>query len=232
MNPQEVIVGIDEAGRGALAGPVVAGACVLTVELPRRDRPFRQWMLPGEIAIADSKKLEPQEREAAFAWITAHCMFGIGIAEATAVDRCGILGATEQAMHAALEQVSRHCTPTYLLIDGHDHFWFDIPKSGVVHGDALEPAIAAASILAKVTRDRLMTDFAEQFPRYGFAEHKGYGTEVHISALKQFGPCPIHRRTFLTQIPVAPEPPLTPLPPHPVSRATSREAVPSGKSGS
>ncbi|MFH0770989.1 MAG: ribonuclease HII [Candidatus Peregrinibacteria bacterium] len=180
-----VIAGIDEAGRGALAGPVVAGACILSTRIPLSS------------LIRDSKQLTASEREDAYAWLSMHALFAAGIAEAGMIDSDGILAATECAMQQAVEILSRRLKPTYLIIDGRDHFWFDIPHSSIVRGDESEPAISAASIVAKVTRDRLMQNRSLLFSAYGFASHKGYGTEEHFRALQAHGPCAIHRRTFL-----------------------------------
>lgn len=181
-----IIAGVDEAGRGPLAGPVVAGACI---EIPE----LKQHPL-----IRDSKQLTESQREEAFAWIVQHCTFGFGIVDATVIDQEGILAATERAMHEALAMLSLR--PQYLLIDGRDKFWFDVPHSSVIDGDALEPCISAASIVAKVTRDRLMKDEAKKFPHYGFEGHKGYASPAHIEAIRTHGPCDIHRRSFLKNI--------------------------------
>lgn len=183
-----IIAGIDEAGRGCLAGPVVAAACIFDSEA------FKRKKIPK---ITDSKKMTPEEREEAFAFLEKNSLFGVGIAEASIVDASGILGATEHAMHQALAMLMKIVTPTYLLIDGCDHFWFDIPHSSIIRGDESEDCISAASILAKVTRDRLMVGYDGDFPGYGFAEHKGYGTPFHQAALRKAGPCLLHRRTFL-----------------------------------
>ncbi len=180
-----VIVGLDEAGRGALAGPVVAGACVLEDVLQRHS------------LIRDSKQLTPAQREEAFAFITGHCTYGVGIVSHDVIDAEGILAATERAMKEALAGVERSVTPTYLLQDGRDCFFFPYPKSGVIRGDQTELSISAASILAKVTRDRMMCVYALEFSGYGFEVHKGYGTEAHFEAIRAHGACPIHRRTFL-----------------------------------
>ena len=180
-----VIVGVDEAGRGALAGPVVAGACVLIPTLNRNRR------------IRDSKQMTPDERDEAFTWITEHCMFGFGIVGHDVIDREGILAANERAMQEAVAMVATKIRPTYLLVDGRDKFWFDYPHSSIIDGDVHEPCIAAASIVAKVTRDRLMVEQAKLFPQYGFEQHKAYGTPEHQVALRTHGPCPIHRQTFL-----------------------------------
>lgn len=183
-----MIAGIDEAGRGALAGPVVAGACILPEGIT----------LPS--FIRDSKQLSAEKREEAFAWIEVHCQFGCGRADATFIDHHGILSATEKAMQEAVEALAKIRRPTYLLVDGRDKFWFDYPHTAIINGDALEPCIAAASIVAKVTRDRMMVDFASLHPHYGFAMHKGYGTPEHITAIRSAGCCPLHRRTFLSSI--------------------------------
>ena len=183
-----VIVGIDEAGRGALAGPVVAGACLL-----------HEGMLKNSF-IRDSKQLLPEEREEAFAWIEANCTFGYGLSSAQEVDSLGILGATEKAMQEALAMLAKLVTPTYILVDGRDRFWFDYPHSSIIRGDESEPCISAASIIAKVTRDRMMVQYAQEFSQYGFAGHKGYGAPEHLGALQKHGPCSLHRKTFLTKI--------------------------------
>ncbi|MAE68576.1 MAG: ribonuclease HII [Candidatus Peribacteraceae bacterium] len=186
-----VIVGIDEAGRGALAGPVVAGACLLIPELEHHP------------LIADSKSLTADKREEAFIWIEQNCTYGYGIVDGCEVDASGILACTEKAMNAALAMIEEHVTPTYLLIDGRDKFWFNYPKSGVIKGDETEPCISAGSIVAKVTRDRLMIEYSKEFPKYQFDEHKGYGAPQHIEAIEMFGICPLHRKTFLKNINVA-----------------------------
>jgi len=203
-----VIVGVDEAGRAPLAGPVVAGACHLSCEvLPNTSRRFPSWspqLKKGEkvspILIADSKKLSAEEREIAFVWITTHCPFGVGSATSEEVDETGILEATQKAMQEAVAHLSKEITPTYLLIDGRDQFWFDYPKSSIIRGDETEPCIAAASILAKVTRDRIMIKAAKKFPHYGFERHKGYGTREHFKNIEKYGMCVLHRRTFLKKI--------------------------------
>jgi ribonuclease HII len=184
LSQNTVIVGLDEAGRGALAGPVVAGACVLIETL--QSMPL----------IQDSKQLTSEQREEAYEWAIQHCTWGVGTADAAYIDEHGILAATEKAMQEALAIVEASLTPTYLLIDGRDKFWFNYPHSSVIRGDESEPCISAASILAKVTRDRLMIAYAEDHP-YGFDEHKGYGTDEHFAALEEYGHSPLHRKTFL-----------------------------------
>jgi ribonuclease HII len=182
-----VIAGIDEAGRGSLAGPVVAAACVLRVQ---RVPPF----------IRDSKQLTPDQREEAFAWIAAHSAYGIGIVEAREIDASGILAATEKAMQKAVAELADLVIPTYLLVDGRDKFWFDQPHSSIIRGDETEPCISAASIIAKVTRDRLMIEYHGKFPHYGFDVHKGYGVPLHFAAIRSHGPCQLHRTTFLKSV--------------------------------
>ncbi len=186
---QAVIVGVDEAGRGPLAGPVAAGACVL----PEYYRRFPSF-------IADSKALTPALRERAFRWIEQHCLFGCGMVEAGEIDAIGILAATEKAMQMAVGALAHAVTPALLLVDGRDHFWFDYPHVSIVRGDASEKCIAAASIVDKVLRDRLLCEYAKTFPLYGFASHKGYGTPEHIAAIQRYGPCLLHRRSFLRSI--------------------------------
>jgi ribonuclease HII len=185
-----LIAGIDEAGRGPLAGPVVAAACILPTH--RRLPSF----------IRDSKQLAAEQREEAFAWIQRHCTVGLGLRPASFIDLYGILAATEAAMQAAVAMLARTQKPTYLLVDGRDNFWFDYPHSSIIRGDALEPCIAAASIAAKVARDRIMREAALLFPGYAFEVHKGYGTPKHFTALRLRGPCAIHRRSFLQDVPL------------------------------
>lgn len=183
-----LVCGVDEAGRGALAGPVAAAACILP---PRKRIPVR---------IADSKMMSPSEREESFQWITEHCIHGIGMTDASEIDRIGILAATERAMQEAVRHISRHHDDLYLLVDGRDAFWFDHPHSSIIRGDQTEQCIAAASIIAKVTRDRYMTELASSFPVYSFDGHKGYGTPAHLAAIEKNGFSSEHRRTFLRRI--------------------------------
>lgn len=196
MVDRALVAGVDEAGRGCLAGPVVAAACVLP-----NDAAY-DAISPAP-RIADSKILMPEEREAAYTWITAHCAYGIGSADAAMIDRSGILTATERAMQDAVAVLAKTVTPIALLVDGRDYFWFDYPVIRIVRGDQSERCIAAASILAKVTRDRMMVAHAADFSAFGFDAHKGYGTPEHRSAIARFGPCPLHRRTFLRNIPLS-----------------------------
>lgn len=205
MTDAPIIAGIDEAGRGALAGPVVAGACVLRLPLFRRRHATPRWSpgkrkRPDDIFIADSKLLTPLERERAYAWIIEHCAFGVGIVSHRDIDRRGILWATERAMRSAVEMLRTSCDVDRLIVDGRDHFRFDLPHTSVIRGDQTEPCIAAASIVAKCTRDRILRETASLFPSYRFAEHKGYGTATHIRMLREHGPCSFHRMSFLTSV--------------------------------
>ncbi len=192
-----VIIGIDEAGRGPLAGPVVAAAVHIPCAVSRHKN--GGWKTAG-IRLFDSKQLTEAEREASYRWITQTCPYGVSAVEAHEVDDIGILEATNKAMQEAVKMLAQTITPTYLIVDGRDAFWFDYPHSSLIKGDALEPAIAAASIIAKVTRDRIMVEHAKVFPLYGFEGHKGYGAPTHIEAIKQHGPCVLHRKTYLRNI--------------------------------
>jgi ribonuclease HII len=186
----ERIAGVDEAGRGPLAGPVVAAA----VMLPSR------WLadgLPSELeGLNDSKQLSEVQRERFFTFLTAsgEVCFGIAEADAIEIDRRNILQATHHAMKLALTLLSP--APDHALVDGRPVKSLTLPHLAVVKGDARSYSIAAASVLAKVTRDRRMLDFHVRWPEYGFAEHKGYGTPHHLAAIARHGPCPIHRRSF------------------------------------
>lgn len=178
-----VICGVDEAGRGPLAGPVCAAAVILPEGLE----------IPG---LTDSKKLTDKKRRELFPLIQEQAIaYGIGMASQQEIDEINILQATFLAMKRALSQLS--VQPDLALIDGNRETDFGLPVKTVVKGDSLSANIAAASILAKVTRDDLMLEMAETYPQYGFDVHKGYGTKAHYAALREFGPCEIHRMTFL-----------------------------------
>lgn len=203
-----LVAGIDEAGRGALAGPVVAGACVLLQPLRRNSSKRLRWSpLDTDCMIADSKQLRPEQREASYEWIVQQCAWGAGIVDAAFVDAHGIVAATERAMQLAVAHLSRSLAPHRLLVDGNDAFHFAYPHSSVIRGDQTEPCIAAASIIAKVTRDRIMTEQCDKHPVYGFSGHKGYGSVQHIDAIKKHGTCVLHRMSFLGNI--IPRPPLS-----------------------
>lgn len=182
------IAGLDEAGRGAIAGPVVAAAVILPL-----DDADRLAHLSG---VADSKQLTPQRREELYEQIVAHALaYGIAATSATAIDEMGILPANMQAMRAALARLQ--LSAEFLLVDGPLRLRQVVtPQKTVVRGDATCLSIAAASILAKVTRDRYMVALHERYPQYGFARHKGYCTRQHVAALEAHGPCPEHRHSF------------------------------------
>ena len=179
-----LIAGIDEAGRGPLAGPVVAAAVIL---------------YPGAeiLGINDSKKLSEKVREALYPEILERSMaVGIGIVSAGRIDEINILQATYEAMRKAVSQLCFQ--PDVLLVDAVTIPGIGIRQVPIIKGDAKSLSIGAASIIAKVTRDRMMRELDEVYPEYGFAAHKGYGTAVHIAALKEYGPCPIHRTSFIS----------------------------------
>ena len=177
------ICGVDEAGRGPLAGPVCAAAVILPKHLE----------IPG---LDDSKKLSDKRRRELFPIIKEQAVaYGIGLASHREIDEINILQATFLAMQRALDQL--HVKPDLALIDGNREKDFGLPVKTVVKGDSRSANIAAASILAKVTRDDFMEAMAVEFPQYGFEIHKGYGTKAHYEALRTYGACPIHRMTFL-----------------------------------
>ena len=176
------VAGIDEAGRGPLAGPVVAAAVILPEGL----------LIDG---VTDSKKLTAAKREALFDRIMqAALSVGVGVSDAALVDTVNILQATLRAMEGAVAELS--VTPDCLLIDGISRTALKLPQRTIKKGDSLSCSIAAASIIAKVTRDRLMEAFDREYPGYGFASHKGYGAQTHLEAIRLLGPSPIHRLTF------------------------------------
>lgn len=178
----EYIAGVDEAGRGCLAGPVVAAAVILPKGIS----------LPG---VNDSKQLTEARREALFPQIQEQAIsVGVGIISAETIDKVNILQATYLAMEQAIAELAPQ--PDHLLLDAVNLQRVAIRQQGIKKGDSLSISIAAASIIAKVTRDRLMLDYAKQFPHYGFTKHKGYGTKQHREAIAAHGPCPIHRKTF------------------------------------
>lgn len=177
-----LIAGIDEAGRGAWAGPVVAAAVIFKKEV----------VIEG---VDDSKKLTPQKRDTLFEQITKQCLsYGVGLIQSDVIDKINILEATKRAMLMAVSRLS--VKPNFLLIDGNQGLSTNIPQQFIIDGDALSHSIAAASIIAKVTRDRLMVALAKQFPGYSFEKHKGYGTKVHQEALKRHGVLEIHRKSY------------------------------------
>jgi ribonuclease HII len=180
------LAGIDEAGRGPLAGPVVAAACILNP-----DKPI--------LGLNDSKKLTPSSRERLYNQIVEHAIcWQVGICDHEVVDKINILQATCEAMRIAIKGLA--VVPGLLLIDAVKLEGVESPIWPIIRGDALSVSIAAASILAKVTRDRMMDEFDKVYPVYGFSQHKGYGTKMHYDALIEHGPCPIHRRTFIRSL--------------------------------
>jgi ribonuclease HII len=178
------IAGIDEAGRGPLAGPVVAAAVLLPEKIRMK-------------GLNDSKQLTELQRETIFEKLMARedLSWAVAILEPDEIDRINILRATHEAMRRALAALGT--VPEHVLIDGLPVHPFPVPQTALVGGDGLSYSIAAASVIAKVTRDRLMIERHALYPAYGFAQHKGYGTPQHLAALKEHGPCPLHRRTFL-----------------------------------
>jgi ribonuclease HII len=182
MHIRNFIAGVDEAGRGPLAGPVIAAAVILNPEMPI-------------VGLADSKKLTEKQREILFAIIQERALaWSIGRAEADEIDRINILQASLLAMKRAVEGLA--IQPTLALIDGNKSPLLTCETRAIIRGDQTEPAISAASILAKVTRDREMLVLHETFPAYNFAKHKGYPTKDHMQALEKWGPCEIHRRSY------------------------------------
>ena len=184
--PYDLICGVDEAGRGPLAGPVCAAAVILP----------KGMVIPG---LNDSKKLTDKRRRELFPIIQQEAVsFGIAFASQEEIDEINILQATFLAMRRAIDQLNPK--PDFALIDGNRETDFGVPCKTVIKGDSLSANIAAASVLAKVTRDNWMIEAAEKYPGYGFEIHKGYGTKAHYAALEKLGPCAIHRRTFLKKL--------------------------------
>ncbi|MBO6019911.1 MAG: ribonuclease HII [Clostridia bacterium] len=177
------VCGVDEAGRGPLSGPVVAAACILPAGC----------VIPG---LNDSKKLTPKQRDRLYDAVRDVALaYAVGTASPEEIDELNILNATMLAMRRAIEGLP--VPADFALIDGNCARGIEIPHQTVISGDALSVSIAAASILAKVTRDRICLENDREYPEYGFAKHKGYGTKEHMDALRRLGPCPLHRRSFL-----------------------------------
>lgn len=182
------IAGVDEAGRGAIAGPVVAAAVILPLNQPRKLRKLAE--------VNDSKKLSPLVRERLFDVIIREASsYGIGVSAASDIDQFGIIPANAKAMSLAISNLK--VDPEFLIIDGRMRIRnANLPQMSIIRGDGKSLSIAAASILAKVTRDRIMVALDKEYPRYHFYAHKGYCTKHHVDALNQLGPCPEHRLTF------------------------------------
>lgn len=177
----KAIAGVDEAGRGPLAGPVVSAAVIL------RERKFKN-------RIDDSKVLSESQREKAYSEIRAKAWVAVGIVGEKIIDRINILEATLLSMRRAIFFLSPQ--PDFVLVDGNMSLNLNVPYESIVRGDAKSLSIACASIIAKVTRDRIMSIYHRKYPEYGFSQHKGYGTKSHFEALKRIGPSPIHRMSF------------------------------------
>ncbi len=183
-NGVKLIAGIDEAGRGPLAGPVVVGIAIMPEDS----------MIEG---VNDSKKVSEKKREKLYDLITQEAIaWNVGIADQNEIDEINILNATKLALTRAIEGLK--IKPDLILVDALTNInTLGIPYKSIIKGDAKEYSIAAASILAKVTRDRMMREYDEIYPQYGFSGHKGYGTAKHIAAIKEYGPCILHRKTFI-----------------------------------
>src|SRR6266404_3080248 len=185
-----LVAGVDEAGCGPLAGPVVAAAVVFP----------RAWLISGLYTklrgLNDSKQLSEQQREKFYSTLTEHpkIRYAIASVDVAMIDQINIRQAAWRAMDLALAQLQPN--PQHVLVDGLRIKWLSYPQTALVEGDAKSYSIAAASVLAKVTRDRLMRDYDQVYPGYGFADHKGYATPQHYAAINELGPCPIHRRSF------------------------------------
>lgn len=176
------IAGVDEAGRGPLAGPVVSAAVIFPYEC-------------DIVGIRDSKTLTPRKRDSLYGLIYEQALsIGVGIVDTEEIDRVNILQASLHSMAIAVDNLS--CRPEFLLIDGKFEIDSNVPQKTIVKGDAKSVSVGAASIIAKVTRDRLMERYHQMYPLFGFAQHKGYPTRLHREAIRRFGPCPIHRRSF------------------------------------
>ncbi len=187
QNGIQTICGIDEAGRGPLAGPVVIAACVMP----------KDSIIEG---VNDSKKISEKKSELLYEQITKEAIsYGVGIIDQKRIDEINILNATKEGLTTALKELK--IRPDLILVDALTHIdTLGIPYQSIIKGDATCYCIAAASIIAKVTRDRIMRQWDEIYPQYGFEKHKGYGTKAHIEAIKEYGLCPLHRRSFVKNI--------------------------------
>ncbi|BFT94627.1 MAG: ribonuclease HII [Minisyncoccus archaeiphilus] len=183
------VTGVDEAGRGPLAGPVVA--CAATVLDWNMDEEVLKW-------VKDSKKLSEKRRDFLYEKVKdcQEIRWGIGIVDEKKIDEINIFQAAKMAMVEAVNDLSKKVIPDFLIIDGNTTINYKVRQKAVIKGDSKIFSCSLASIIAKVTRDKIMYDYVKQYPHYGFEKHKGYGTKAHIDAIQAFGPCPIHRRTF------------------------------------
>lgn len=192
-----LVAGVDEAGCGPLAGPVVAAAVIFPCAW------LEQGLGSGLRGLNDSKQLTETQREKYYSILTSHpeIHWAVASVDVEMIDRINIRQAAWRAMNLALDQLAP--TPEHVLVDGLKIKWLRYPQTALVQGDARSYSIAGASVLAKVSRDRLMREYDRVYPGYGFAEHKGYGTPQHLAAIQALGPCPIHRRSFAPFRPVA-----------------------------
>ena len=187
MNYNKKVAGVDEAGRGPLAGPVVAAAVIIENYIEEFE------------AINDSKKLTEKKREELYPLIVENCKIGVGIVDCRRIDEINILNATFEAMKKAVDEIGTNYE--VVLVDGNKKIkGFEGNQECIVKGDGKSLSIAAASIIAKVTRDRIMQETAEKYPHYNFEKHKGYGTKVHVEKILEHGPCEEHRKSFLKKI--------------------------------
>lgn len=195
----EMLVGVDEVGRGPLCGPVIAAAAVSKAsDFSQIDFSLKEWSL-----VRDSKTLSEKQRERAFDFIKEHFIVGVGLCNHETIDRINILEASFLAMKKAVQNLLKEIPDELrkqefcILVDGNKQIPnFSMKQKAIVGGDGSVSLIAAASIIAKVTRDRLMQEIHEKYPQYGFDKHKGYGTKLHLDMLKLYGPCEIHRKSF------------------------------------
>ncbi len=178
----DLIAGVDEAGRGPLAGPVVAAAVIVPKFYKFKSK------------VNDSKKLSAAQRQKAFKEITSKCIYAFDVIDEKQIDEYNILRASLMAMAKAVDKLKQQ--PDWVLVDGQHKPDLVCPMLAVIKGDSKSISIASASIVAKVVRDRLMLELDKQYPAYGFASHKGYGTKSHLQAISDFGPCPVHRKSF------------------------------------
>jgi ribonuclease HII len=190
----KLVAGLDEAGRGPLAGPVTAAAVIFNFQFTISNK----FLIKQFLKIKDSKKMTEKQREAAYEFLTnnKNIKWGVGIVSEKIIDKINILEATKLAMKKAVGGVS-DTPPDFLLLDGNFKLEnINLPQKSIIKGDSKVFSISAASIIAKVTRDRIMQKYHKKYPEYNFLKHKGYGTKAHFASLQKFGPCKIHRKSF------------------------------------